>query len=78
MTTHTHDHGHHHDHGGTPTQVLMAEHELILEALDALEKKVATIQAGTAPDRAYFEKVVAFLREFADKCHHVKEEHLLF
>jgi len=78
MPNHTHEHGHHHDHGGTPTQVLTAEHELILEALDALEKKVAAVRAGAAPDRAYFEKVVAFLREFADKCHHGKEENLLF
>jgi hemerythrin-like domain-containing protein len=78
MTDHTHGHAHHHDHGGTPTQVLMAEHELILEALDALERKVAAIGAGTPPDRAYFEKAVTFLREFADKCHHGKEENLLF
>ena len=78
MTNHTHDHGHHHGHGETPTQVLMAEHELILEALDALERRVAAIRAGTPPDRAYIEKAVTFLREFADKCHHGKEEHLLF
>ena len=78
MATHSHEHTHHHGHGGAPTQVLMAEHELILEALDALEKKVAAIQAGVAPDRAYFEKAVNFLRGFADKCHHGKEEHLLF
>jgi hemerythrin-like domain-containing protein len=78
MATHSHDHTHHHDHGGAPTQVLMAEHELILEALDALEKKVAAIQAGAAPDRAYFDKAVNFLRGFADKCHHGKEENLLF
>jgi hemerythrin-like domain-containing protein len=51
---------------------------LILEALDALEKQVAAIRAGSAADRAYFEKAVTFLREFADKCHHGKEEHLLF
>jgi hemerythrin-like domain-containing protein len=56
----------------------MAEHELILEALDALEKRVAAIQTGAAPDRVYFEKAVAFLRGFADKCHHGKEEDLLF
>jgi hemerythrin-like domain-containing protein len=73
-----HEHGHHHGHGNTPTQLLMAEHELILEALDALEKKVAAIRAGTAPDRAFFDKAVAFLRDFADKCHHGKEENLLF
>jgi len=78
MSNHTHDHGHHHGHGETPTQVLMAEHELILEALDALERRVAAIRAGTPPDRAYIEKAVTFLREFADKCHHGKEEDLLF
>jgi hemerythrin-like domain-containing protein len=78
MTDHTHDHAHHPGHGGTPTQVLMAEHELILQALDALEKKVAAVQAGAAPDRAYFEKAVEFLRTFADKCHHGKEEEILF
>jgi hemerythrin-like domain-containing protein len=78
MATHSHEHTHHHSHGGAPTQVLMAEHELILQALDALEKKVAAIQAGAAPDRAYFDKAVNFLRGFADKCHHGKEENLLF
>jgi hemerythrin-like domain-containing protein len=78
MTDERHDHGHHHGHGGTPTQVLMEEHELILEALDALEKKVAAIGAIPAADRSYFEKAVTFLREFADKCHHGKEENLLF
>ena len=78
MVTHNHDHAHGHGHSGTPTQVLMAEHELILEALDALEKKVAAIQTGAAPDHVYFEKAVAFLRGFADRCHHGKEEDLLF
>lgn len=78
MATHSHDHSHHHGQGGAPTQVLMAEHEMILEALDALEKKVAAVQAGAAPDRAYFDKAVNFLRGFADKCHHGKEENLLF
>ena len=82
MTDHAHDnphdHAHPHGHDGTPTQILMAEHELILQALDALEKKAAAIRSGAAPDRAYFEKVVEFLRTFADKCHHGKEEDLLF
>jgi len=78
MATHSHEHTHHHSHGGAPTQVLMAEHELILQALDALEKKVAAVQAGAAPDRAYFDRAVSFLRGFADKCHHGKEENLLF
>jgi hemerythrin-like domain-containing protein len=73
-----HGHAHHHGHGGSPTQVLKDEHALILEALDAIERKVSALEAGAAPDRAYFEKAVQFLRTFADQCHHGKEENLLF
>ncbi len=61
-----------------PTQTLKNEHDLILEALAAVERKVAAIQAGAAPDPSYFEKAVEFLRTFADRCHHGKEEDLLF
>jgi hemerythrin-like domain-containing protein len=75
--THEHD-SHHHGHGAAPTHVLKEEHALILEALDAIERKVAALEAGAAPDRAYFEKAVQFLRTFADQCHHGKEENLLF
>lgn len=73
-----HGHGHHHGHGGPPTQVLKEEHTLILQALDALERKITQVESGAPADPAYFEKAVEFLRTFADKCHHAKEEHLLF
>ncbi|MBI4573980.1 MAG: DUF2249 domain-containing protein [candidate division NC10 bacterium] len=73
-----HGHAHQHAHAGPPTQVLKDEHDLILQALDALERKIAALETGAAPDRAYFEKAVEFLRTFADKCHHGKEENLLF
>jgi hemerythrin-like domain-containing protein len=75
-----HEHGHHHgEHGATPTQVLMGEHELILQALDALEARLDRMGDEPTPaDREFFEKVVEFLRGFADKCHHGKEEDLLF
>jgi hemerythrin-like domain-containing protein len=77
--SHHHEGAHsHHDHGGTPTQVLMEEHELILQALDALQKRLDTMQEPTPADRAYFAKAVEFLRGFADQCHHGKEESLLF
>jgi hemerythrin-like domain-containing protein len=71
-------HTEHHAHAGPPTQVLKDEHALILEALDALEHKISALEAGAVPDRAYFEKAVEFLRTFADRCHHGKEENLLF
>jgi hemerythrin-like domain-containing protein len=64
-------------HGGSPTGVLVHEHDLILQALDAIERRLNRLEAGGG-DRAYFEKAVEFLRTFADKCHHGKEEDLLF
>ena len=67
-----------HTQGGSPTAVLVHEHDLILQALDALERKLNRLEAGVGVDRAYFEKAVEFLRTFADKCHHGKEEDLLF
>ena len=73
-----HAHAHSHGHGGPPTQVLKEEHTLILQALDALEKKITLIEGGAAPEPAYFQKAVEFLRTFADGCHHGKEENLLF
>lgn len=56
----------------------MEEHELILQALDALERKLRTIEEPTEADQRYVEKAVEFLRGFADQCHHGKEEHLIF
>jgi hemerythrin-like domain-containing protein len=77
MSHHEHGH-HHHGDGATPTQILMGEHELILQALDALGKRLEEMKEPTPADREYFEKAVEFLREFADKCHHGKEEDILF
>jgi hemerythrin-like domain-containing protein len=71
-------HTHEHSSGGSPTAVLVQEHELILQALDALETRLSQLEAGGAIARGYFEKAVEFLKTFADKCHHGKEEGLLF
>jgi hemerythrin-like domain-containing protein len=74
-----HEHGHHHHEGGaTPTEILMGEHELVLQAVEALAKRLEKMTEPTPADRAYFEKAVEFLRGFADQCHHGKEEELLF
>jgi len=62
----------------TPIEVLMREHTLILRVLAALERKLTSWESGAPPDRAYVEKTVEFLRGFADRCHHGKEEDILF
>jgi len=64
--------------GETPTQMLIAEHAEILRGLTALEGKLAAWEGEVPPDRAYVEKAVEFLQSFADRCHHGKEEDILF
>ena len=64
--------------GETPTQTLIAEHAVILQGLAALEEKLTAWEAGAPADRAYVEKAVEFLQSFADRCHHGKEEDILF
>jgi hemerythrin-like domain-containing protein len=60
------------------TQTLREEHQIILAVLDCLE---TALNAAPRPDRSAFETFgpfVDFLREFADECHHQKEEGYLF
>jgi hypothetical protein len=75
---HTQGQGHSHADAEGPTAILVEEHELILEALDARENRLDALEQGGVPDRAYFGTMVEFLRTFADACHHGKEERLLF
>lgn len=62
----------------TPIEELMAEHQGILAMLDVLEKMAGLAEAGQKPDPEDGAAVVDFIRTFADKCHHGKEEDLLF
>ena len=64
--------------GATAAQILMHEHTLILQALSAMEERISALEKGIAIDGAFFEKAVEFLRTFADRCHHGKEEDILF
>ena len=64
--------------GETPTRMLIAEHAVILRGLTALEDRLTAWEGEAPPDPAYLEKAVEFLRGFADRCHHGKEEGILF
>jgi len=57
---------------------LVAEHEIILGVLDALEKEAGQLDSGAAVRRDFFTEAIAFVREFADGVHHQKEEGILF
>ena len=60
------------------TQVLMDEHRGIERMLAAMEARLSQLDAGDGSVVPVFEQGVDFLRNFADHCHHHKEEQLLF
>lgn len=60
------------------TQDLRDEHEGIKIALAVLDRLANDLEAGKTVDTGDAEELVDFLRTFADRCHHGKEEDLLF
>lgn len=57
---------------------LKKEHEAILFTLKILDKVVTLIGKREAVSREDMSDLINFLKEFADKCHHGKEEGILF
>ena len=57
---------------------LKHEHEAILSSLKILDRIAADIDKGSTPDKVDLGNFIGFLKEFADKCHHGKEEGMLF
>ncbi len=62
----------------TATGQLKEEHEGILLMLKILEKVSSKLESQEKVDPDHPERIVEFFRVFADKCHHGKEEDLLF
>ena len=60
------------------TDELCREHKNILAVIEALEKHCGDVENGAKPDKDFFEKAVAFIRGYADRFHHAKEEDVLF
>lgn len=56
------------------TDNLIDDHTIIQEVMNIMER-ITTIKT---PDVEHLEFIVTFIREFADGCHHAKEEGLLF
>jgi hemerythrin-like domain-containing protein len=57
---------------------LKAEHDLIERGLTRLEKAVARIDAGQPLPEGFPEWAPHFFQQFADQCHHAKEEDVFF
>jgi hemerythrin-like domain-containing protein len=62
----------------TATDTLRAEHDTILRMLDAAEQLARRIESGQAVSPDPLEGLLEFFKVFADRCHHGKEEDLLF
>lgn len=63
---------------GAATRVLRHEHDAVLGVLEALDKAVARLKEEKDVPLSFFEDVLEFLTVFVDKCHHSKEEEVLF
>jgi hemerythrin-like domain-containing protein len=61
-----------------PIETLKQEHRVIEQVLDCLEAIAREAEANRRLDVARARDAVTFIREFADRCHHGKEEHRLF
>jgi hemerythrin-like domain-containing protein len=73
---HSHGHGSYEHHQfEKPTEVLSDEHRVIERVLAAVEKLLASPPAQSL---SHWKKALDFISNFADQCHHLKEEKLLF
>lgn len=61
-----------------PTEQLKNEHEAIKLMMAVLEKICLKIESKENVPAEHLERIVEFIKVFADKCHHAKEEDLLF
>jgi hemerythrin-like domain-containing protein len=62
----------------TPTDMLKHEHKIINMVLDGLQRQCERIERTGDVSADKLEQALDFLRNFADRCHHAKEERHLF
>ncbi len=62
----------------SPTEILEAEHGFIAKVVSAAGLLADKLEAGQSVEAQVFQNIVEFMRVYADKCHHGKEEDLLF
>ncbi len=60
------------------TQKLVGEHNLILRMIDLLERNARATSEGKYSNWQFYLDGVDFIRNYADRFHHSKEENVLF
>ncbi len=61
-----------------PRGPLMIEHRLIEKMIEIMRKQVAVIEKENRVDPVFIDIAVDFIRTYADRTHHGKEEDILF
>ena len=61
-----------------PTEILEEEHHFIQKVVGAMAVLAERLEQAETVDAEKLQRVVDFMRTFADKCHHAKEETHLF
>ncbi|MGE5309100.1 MAG: hemerythrin domain-containing protein [Deltaproteobacteria bacterium] len=61
-----------------PIGVLMIEHRLIERMIWLMQTEYNKIRGKGVPDQKFLESAIDFMRNYADRCHHGKEEDVLF
>lgn len=60
------------------TKVMVDEHQLILRMITLVEKNTALLEQGRFRNWQFYLDAVDFIRNYADRFHHAKEEDVLF
>ena len=60
--------------GATPVEMLEAEHRVIQKMVAGMSVLAEQLEIGEPVDVSVQESIMAFLRTFADRCHHGQEE----
>lgn len=61
-----------------PIGPLMIEHRVIERIIRLMKNELETIRKKASPNLVFIEVAVDFIRTYADRCHHGKEEDILF
>jgi hemerythrin-like domain-containing protein len=61
-----------------PIGPLMIEHRLIERMIDVMKEELLLIEKKMKVNPEFIESVVDFFHTYADRCHHGKEEDILF
>ena len=61
-----------------PEGILLVEHRLIERMVDLIGREVGKKGEGKKPDLIFIDGAIDFAKTYTDKCHHGKEEGILF